>query len=235
MAVGGRGADAAHAGVRLVARFAASRAAVGRAPGAADRTTQDHQFAQARAEFARRLAEHGYDKKDKLDRAMLANELVDILAPANEALARARFDPDWFVDALGRDGLTGFVRNLPTRSVTLDLLWDKHAQGQENWEPNDLNDVVYLPIAAVHCDGVVTERQWANRLTRAAVPGATAPGCCMTPPTWPASSSRGDPVSLMACCAVRAEDRARVLGQTRSCRTAARRRTRVARDLGGRW
>jgi hypothetical protein len=52
----------------------------------------------------------------------------------------------------------------------VDLLRDKHAQGQQKWAPNDLNDVVYLPVAAVHCDVVVTERQWANRLTRAGVP-----------------------------------------------------------------
>ncbi len=134
------------------------------------RMTQDNQFASGRADLAKRLAEHGFDKKDKLDRAMLANELVDILAPVNDALARARIDPDRFIDALGRDGLTAFVRDLPTRSVTVDLLRDKHAQGQQKWEPNDLNDVVYLPVAAVHCDVVVTEKQWANRLRRAGVP-----------------------------------------------------------------
>lgn len=134
------------------------------------RMTQDHQFAEGRADLARRLAEQGYDKKDKLDRAMLAGELVDILAPVNDALARAGIDPDRFIDALGRDGLTAFIRDLPTRAVTVDLLRDKHAQGQQKWEPNDLNDVVYLPVAAVHCDVVVTERQWTNRLTRAGVP-----------------------------------------------------------------
>ncbi len=135
------------------------------------RMTQDDQFARARTELALRLAQHGFEKKDKLDRAMLANELVDILAPINDALRRARIDPDRFIDALGWPGLTAFVRDLPTRSVTLDLLRDKHAQGQQKWEPNDLNDVVYLPVAAVHCDVVVTEKQWANRLSRAGVPG----------------------------------------------------------------
>ncbi len=133
------------------------------------RMTQDDQFARGRADLARRLAEHGYDKKDRLDRAMLANELVDIRAPLHEALARARIDPDRLIDVLGRDGLTAFLRDLPTRSVTIDLLRDKRAQGQQKWEPNDLNDLVYLPVAAVHCDVIVTEKQWANRLTRARV------------------------------------------------------------------
>jgi hypothetical protein len=73
------------------------------------------------------------------------------------------------VDTLGRDGLTAFLGDFPTRSVTLDLRRDKHAQGQQQWEPNDLNDMVALPIAAVYCDVVVTERQWVNRMRRAGV------------------------------------------------------------------
>ncbi len=46
---------------------------------------------------------------------------------------------------------------------------DKHAQGEQRWEPNDLNDIVSLPIAAVYCDIVVTEKQWVNRRQRAGV------------------------------------------------------------------
>lgn len=135
-----------------------------------DRMTQDSDFATARAALAGRLAEHGWDKKRRLDQAMLANELVDILEPVNDALARAGLDLSGFAETLGRDGLKAFLRDLPTRSVTFDLLRDKHAQGQQKWEPNDLNDVVYLPVAAVHCDVVVTERSWANRLVRAGIP-----------------------------------------------------------------
>lgn len=134
------------------------------------RMTQDAQFAQGRTDLAGRLTKHGYDKKERLDRAMHAAQLQDILAPVLEALHRAQLDPDTFLDTLGRDGLTQFIRDLPTRAVTVDLLRDKHAQGQQRWEPNDLNDIVSLPAAAVHCDVVVTERQWANRMIRARVP-----------------------------------------------------------------
>lgn len=133
------------------------------------RMTQDEQFATARTELARQLTEHGFDKKDKLNRALFANEYVDILDPLLKALLRAGINPDRFFEQ-GQDGLIEFLRGVPTRSVTYDLMRDKHAQGQQKWEPNDLNDVVYLPLAAVHCDVVVTERQWANRLVRAGVP-----------------------------------------------------------------
>ncbi len=88
---------------------------------------------------------------------MLANEIVDILAPIHESLARAGIDPDAFLGALGRNGPTAFVQDLPTRSVTVDLL--RARASQQKWEPNDLNDVVYLPAAAVHGDVVVTEKQ----------------------------------------------------------------------------
>jgi hypothetical protein len=89
--------------------------------------------------------------------------------PSEVALSPQGGGPDQSVDTLGRDGLTAFLGDLPTRSVTLDLRRDKHAQGQQQWEPNDLNDMVALPIAAVYCDVVVTERQWVNRMRRAGV------------------------------------------------------------------
>ncbi len=131
--------------------------------------TQDVEYARGQTDLAAQLIEHGFSKKEKLDRAMLATELRDILPPVLEALHRAELDPDRFMDTLGRDGLTAFIRDLPTRSVTLDLRRDKHAQGQQPWEPNDLNDIVGLPIAAVYCDVVVTERQWINRMRRARI------------------------------------------------------------------
>lgn len=107
--------------------------------------TQDVEYAHGETELAARLVEHGYAKKEKLDRAIVANELGDILRTVVEALVRGGIDPDRFIDTLGRDGLTAFVRDLPTRAVTMDLRRDKHAQAQQRWEPNDLNDVVGLP------------------------------------------------------------------------------------------
>jgi len=131
--------------------------------------TQDVSYSQGETDLAARLVEHGFAKQEKLNRAMHATELGDILRPVVEALLRAGINPDHFIDTLGREGLTTFVQDLPTRAVTTKLRKDKHAQGQQRWEPNDLNDIVSLPIAAVYCDIVVTEKQWVNRMQRAGV------------------------------------------------------------------
>ena len=45
----------------------------------------------------------------------------------------------------------------------------KHRQTEQRWEPNDFIDVVALPVAAVYCDVVVTERQWVHRLRQGKV------------------------------------------------------------------
>lgn len=37
------------------------------------------------------------------------------------------------------------------------------------WEPNDYIDVVALPVAAVYCDVVITEKQWAHAMRRGKV------------------------------------------------------------------
>jgi hypothetical protein len=132
--------------------------------------TQDRQFAEGQDVLAAKLTQTGMDKKTRLDQALHAYELGDLLDPLTEALVLAGLDPNAFVESLLAGGLVEFVRSLPTRAVVVDLYRDKHAQGQQKWEPNDLLDLVGLPIAAVHCDIVVTERQWAGRMRRAKIP-----------------------------------------------------------------
>lgn len=133
------------------------------------RMTQDRQFADGQDILAAKLIETGMDKKTRLDLALHAYELGDLLDPLTEALVRAGLDPQAFIESLLEGELIEFVRSLPTRAVAVDLYRDKHAQGQQTWEPNDLLDLVGLPVAAVHCDVVVTERQWASRMRRAKI------------------------------------------------------------------
>ena len=45
----------------------------------------------------------------------------------------------------------------------------KRERSKQEWEVNDFNDIVALPVAAVHCDVVVTEKQWVHRLRRGKV------------------------------------------------------------------
>lgn len=131
--------------------------------------TQDTEYARYENDLARTLVDHGLAKGKQLDRVMLVTELRDVLPPVLDALGRAGVDPSSFIEGLGQDGLASFLRDLPSRAVTADLRRDKHAQGQQRWERNDLLDIVGLPVAAVYCDVVVTERQWASRMRRAHV------------------------------------------------------------------
>lgn len=130
--------------------------------------TQDSTFADAENALAARLIEHGFGKGPKLERAMLATEFRDILPPLLEALARGFIDPDQFF-GMEQDWLRAFLLDLPSRAVTLEMRRRKHAEPQQAWEPNDLNDIVGLSLAAAYCGIVVTERQWTSHLRQARV------------------------------------------------------------------
>lgn len=129
--------------------------------------TQDKQFANGATALTDRLRAMGYSKGTKLDLAIVGTELGDILEPLVEGLLKYGIDPVSFLSQ-GPDELMAFVDDLPTRSLTSALRRDKHS-AEQTWEPNDLNDLVYLPVAAVYCDVVVTERQWVHRLKKANV------------------------------------------------------------------
>ncbi|WP_167045026.1 hypothetical protein [Salinibacterium sp. ZJ454] len=45
----------------------------------------------------------------------------------------------------------------------------KLRQTQQKWELNDFNDILALPVAAVYCDIIVTEKQWVHRLRQGKV------------------------------------------------------------------
>jgi len=79
---------------------------------------------------------------------------------------RAGVDPEFFPGLLGERGLLQFVDDLSTRYVTnvLRRSKHKHKQPQQPWEPNDFIDIVALPVPAVYCDSVVTEKQWVHHL-----------------------------------------------------------------------
>lgn len=60
----------------------------------------------------------------------------------------------------------GFIAELPTRDAALRLRCLRHQNPQARWEGNDLVDIAYLACAVVHCDVVVTEKQWVHELNR---------------------------------------------------------------------
>jgi hypothetical protein len=59
-----------------------------------------------------------------------------------------------------------FIAKLPTRDAALRLRLLRHQNPATNWERNDMIDIAYLACAIVHCDLVVTEKQWVHELKR---------------------------------------------------------------------
>ncbi|MEV7757829.1 hypothetical protein AB0O16_07625 [Microbacterium sp. NPDC089180] len=106
---------------------------------------------------------------DMLDLAVRASDLGDIQSAVTEAVDAIGLTWDRFVEDLGPAGLVDFMDDLPTRQVTNVMRGAKLRQTEQKWELHDLNDILGLSVAAVYCDVVVTEKQWAHRFTQAKI------------------------------------------------------------------
>jgi hypothetical protein len=134
-----------------------------------DTTAHRHvavEYQQREEALSERLRSEGWAKGDQLKRMMLASALIDILDVLNDALAEARLSADDLI-ALGEDGMTDFLENVPSRWVLYAMRRDLHARGHH--EEGDLRDLAALSIAVAHCDVVVTEKQWVHVLKQAKV------------------------------------------------------------------
>jgi hypothetical protein len=124
------------------------------------------QFAEAFAadenEQAELFAQHGTDK-DLRRRAVSARHMIDIKDELSAAQVRANVTNDE-ITALGRDGVTDLLLDLPSRAAGHRMMWWQHDNSQTEWKPNDLNDIAYLSVAVGYCDVVVTERKWTHIL-----------------------------------------------------------------------
>jgi|SRR5271166_1888994 len=105
-----------------------------------------------------RIAEIG---RARLEDAMTATAIADILDPLLAACARLGVDPGQMLDG-GAKVLGPPVRDIPGRWVEREMRRLRHANPQKQWDGNDLNDVTALSIAVPYCDVVVTERQWTH-------------------------------------------------------------------------
>lgn len=121
-------------------------------------------YASFEARLAQDMTAHGIRSPSNRDDAIRRSDLADIWPAVLQALMRAGIDPQRFVKTLGDSGLAAFVDDLPTRWVTNLLRRGKHRQGQQKWIGTDFADVVALPVPAVHCDVLVTEKQWIHHL-----------------------------------------------------------------------
>jgi len=95
--------------------------------------------------------------------------MIDIWEPLHDAQVRARVTNDE-LGALGPEGLTEFLRDLPSRAGGLELMWRQHDNPETRWHPNDLNDIAYLSVALAYCDVLVTERRWAHMFNQSDLP-----------------------------------------------------------------
>jgi hypothetical protein len=62
-----------------------------------------------------------------------------------------------------------FMAELPTRDAALRLRLERHRNPANKWEANDMIDIAYLACAAVHCDVLVTEKQWVHEMRQSQV------------------------------------------------------------------
>lgn len=135
-----------------------------------DPSTSDHgtRFVEWENSVADKIREQGL-KGNRVDMAVRASDLVDILPAVLVALDRLGMPCQDFFTRLGAAGIFEFMDDLPTRDVTSVMRAAKHRQDEQPWEPNDFVDIVALPVASVYCDVVVTEKQWAHRLRQGKV------------------------------------------------------------------
>jgi hypothetical protein len=59
-----------------------------------------------------------------------------------------------------------FIGRLPTREAAMRMRELRHQNPAAKWESNDMVDIAYLADAVVHCDVLVTEKQWVHELRR---------------------------------------------------------------------
>jgi hypothetical protein len=129
----------------------------------------------------------GLDSKtlpaEQRDQIVAASAVVEIHENIGWALARASLP----ADSLGPIGLARpdlpqeqiaevlggllavaekFIAALPTREAAMRLRQLRHQNPAAKWESNDMVDIAYLATAVVHCDVVVTEKQWVHELGR---------------------------------------------------------------------
>ena len=135
-----------------------------------DHGASDHgqKFVDFENLLAATIAQHGLTG-DAIDQAVRGADFGDIRPAVIDALDRIGMTYDQFMQDITVGELMSFIDDLPTRHVTNVIRSAKHRQTQQKWEPNDFIDIVALPVAAVYCDVVVTEKQWAHRMRQGKV------------------------------------------------------------------
>lgn len=130
----------------------------------------DHgqRFVDFESLVAAKIAQHGLTGAD-IDLVVRGTDFVDIRPAVTDALARIDITYGQFMKNITVGEFVSFIDDLPTRYVTNVMRSAKHRQNQQKWEPNDFLDIIALPVAAVYCDVVVTEKQWVHQMRQGKV------------------------------------------------------------------
>lgn len=124
------------------------------------------QYARDKEELRQARQAAGWNKGEKAARVAAAEAFTDHEEQLNAALERAQVSATALYD-LGAEGMTAFLRTIPTIFTASELERLRHTASQKEWERQDLTDITALGVAAVHCDVVVTERFWVEAAKRA--------------------------------------------------------------------
>lgn len=149
-----------------------------------DHADSDHgqRFVDFENRLAAIIAQHALTG-DAINQAVRGTDLGDIRPPLIDALDRIGMTYDQFMEDVTVSELMSFIDDLPTRYVTNVMRSAKHRETQQKWEPNDFIDIVALPVAAVYCDVVVTEKQWPTGCAKARSTSGMTPSYSTTSPT----------------------------------------------------
>jgi hypothetical protein len=118
---------------------------------------QEDRFAATQRQVGATLREAGYGKDGRAVPTLVAQMLVEILGPLNEAMARTGLSADLLYTP---EALTDLLMDLPTQRVDYELRLALHRDSGLPWKGNDLDDIGALCLAVPYCDIVVTERKW---------------------------------------------------------------------------
>jgi hypothetical protein len=130
-----------------------------------DHAGSDHaqRYVDVENALATVIAQHRWSGQD-VELAVRGSDFTDIRSALVEALERIDLTYEQFTSNASVGDMMAFMDDLPTRYVTNVMRAARHRQPQQKWMPNDFIDIVALPVAAVYCDVVITEKQWVQRM-----------------------------------------------------------------------
>jgi hypothetical protein len=124
-------------------------------------------FASREQTLTQQFIEHG--DPDLPRRQAIFTEVSDLIENYWRQFQDAGVDPRELAD-LGPDAVTEFIQSQPVRGLVCELRRRAHANPQFPWEANDLDDMIFLAIGAVHCDVVVGDKKWTDLIRRCKAP-----------------------------------------------------------------